>query len=328
MSAGDLGLDPRHVESKLQGILDMCTRWNAILLLDEADVFLEERSLHELERNKLVSIFLRVLEYYEGIMFLTTNRVQTFDQAFQSRIHISLEYKELDQPSRKKVWNNFLEQHNIAQAASRERPPKQLVSAAKSADKSKAKAEVTAEDMEIAKQEHLNRTLPHTMDEKDVNKLARLLMNGRQIKNILKAAQMLATRKGEGLGYQHVEMVMVRILTFPTCISGMPLLQALLRMHLPLMSNVLLIMVSNRMLLSICTRRRWRARGLARASFHDAVSCRFHDRSLEASQGRTCWASAAENGGCSRYTYLARKRVSPSPYRFFRIAPSVGSRHQ
>jgi hypothetical protein len=33
MSAGDLGLDPRHVESKLQGILDMCTRWNAILLL-------------------------------------------------------------------------------------------------------------------------------------------------------------------------------------------------------------------------------------------------------------------------------------------------------
>lgn len=77
MSAGDLGLDPRHVESKLQGILEMCTRWNAILLLDEADVFLEQRSLHELERNKLVSIFLRVLEYYEGIMFLTTNRFVT-----------------------------------------------------------------------------------------------------------------------------------------------------------------------------------------------------------------------------------------------------------
>jgi hypothetical protein len=46
MSAGDLGLDPRHVESKLQSILDMCTRWNSILLIDEADVFLEERSRH------------------------------------------------------------------------------------------------------------------------------------------------------------------------------------------------------------------------------------------------------------------------------------------
>jgi SpoVK/Ycf46/Vps4 family AAA+-type ATPase len=66
MSAGDLGLDPRNVETKLQNILEMCTRWNSVLLLDEADVFLEQRSLHELERNKLVSIFLRVLEYYEG----------------------------------------------------------------------------------------------------------------------------------------------------------------------------------------------------------------------------------------------------------------------
>ena len=66
MAAGDLGLDPRSVEVKLDEILNMCTRWNAILLLDEADVFLEERSLHELERNKLVSIFLRVLEYYGG----------------------------------------------------------------------------------------------------------------------------------------------------------------------------------------------------------------------------------------------------------------------
>ena len=67
MSAGDLGLDPRTVETSLKDILEMCTKWNAILLLDEADVFLEERSLHELERNKLVSIFLRVLEYYEGV---------------------------------------------------------------------------------------------------------------------------------------------------------------------------------------------------------------------------------------------------------------------
>ena len=88
MAAGDLGLDPRTVESSLRDILEMCTKWNAILLLDEADVFLEQRSLHELERNKLVSIFLRVLEYSECILFLTTNRVQTFDAAFQSRIHI------------------------------------------------------------------------------------------------------------------------------------------------------------------------------------------------------------------------------------------------
>lgn len=55
MSAGDLGLDSRTVESSLSNVLEMCTKWNAILLLDEADVFLEQRSAHDLERNKLVS---------------------------------------------------------------------------------------------------------------------------------------------------------------------------------------------------------------------------------------------------------------------------------
>ncbi|KAF2465299.1 P-loop containing nucleoside triphosphate hydrolase protein [Lindgomyces ingoldianus] len=158
MSAGDLGLDPRHVETKLQNILEMCTRWNSVLLLDEADVFLEQRSLHELERNKLVSIFLRVLEYYEGTMFLTTNRVQTFDPAFQSRIHISLDYQELPIDSRRMVWKNFL---NSSQQE-------------------------------------------HTISKRQLDELARMNMNGRQIKNILKIARLLATRKEVKLSHDHI----------------------------------------------------------------------------------------------------------------------------
>ena len=55
MSAGDLGLDSQNVESSLSNVLEMSTKWNAVLLLDEADVFLEQRSAHDLERNKLVS---------------------------------------------------------------------------------------------------------------------------------------------------------------------------------------------------------------------------------------------------------------------------------
>jgi hypothetical protein len=158
MSAGDLGLDPSKVETQLQTILEMCSRWNAILLLDEADVFLERRSLHELERNKLVSILLRVLEYYEGTMFLTTNRVQTFDPAFQSRIHISLDYQDLTVESRKTIWKNFL-------------------------DSSPQGRTITAEQL---------------MD------LARMNVNGRQIKNILKIARLLATHKDEKLGHEHI----------------------------------------------------------------------------------------------------------------------------
>jgi len=108
MSAGDLGVQSQDVEEKLGTILEMVAKWNAVLLLDECDVFLEARSSHELERNKVVSIFLRTLEYYEGILFLTTNRVSNMDPAFQSRIHISMEYPGLDKSARKKVWGNFL----------------------------------------------------------------------------------------------------------------------------------------------------------------------------------------------------------------------------
>lgn len=43
-------------------------------MLDEAEVFLEERTQADLQRNALVSVFLRALEYYDGILILTTNR--------------------------------------------------------------------------------------------------------------------------------------------------------------------------------------------------------------------------------------------------------------
>lgn len=69
MSASDLGFSSRDVEKSLSKVLELTAKWNAVLLLDEADVFLEARSAHDLERNKLVSIFLRILEYYEGTLF-------------------------------------------------------------------------------------------------------------------------------------------------------------------------------------------------------------------------------------------------------------------
>lgn len=45
---------------------------------------------------KATQVFLRVLEYYNGILFLTTNRVGTIDEAFKSRIHVSLYYPPLN----------------------------------------------------------------------------------------------------------------------------------------------------------------------------------------------------------------------------------------
>lgn len=82
--------------------------WNAALLLDEADVFLESRSAASLDRNELVSIFLRRLEYYQGLMFLTTNRLSAIDAAFKSRLDLILPYHDLTESSRRDVWKNFI----------------------------------------------------------------------------------------------------------------------------------------------------------------------------------------------------------------------------
>lgn len=91
-------------------------------------------------------------------MFLTTNRVETFDPAFQSRIHISLDYQELSVDSRTTVWKNFLD------SSSQE----------------------------------------HTITKVQLTELARMNMNGRQIKNILKIARLLASRKDEKLNHEHI----------------------------------------------------------------------------------------------------------------------------
>ncbi|KAH7035821.1 P-loop containing nucleoside triphosphate hydrolase protein [Microdochium trichocladiopsis] len=108
VTCGDIGTEPEKVENYLESIFHLGKKWNCVMLLDEAEVFLEQRTLQDLHRNALVSVFLRALEYYDGILILTTNRVGTFDEAFKSRIQISLPYKKLDRAQRKQIWRNFL----------------------------------------------------------------------------------------------------------------------------------------------------------------------------------------------------------------------------
>jgi SpoVK/Ycf46/Vps4 family AAA+-type ATPase len=108
ISVGELPTEAAKLEGQLSRIFKTASHWNAILLLDEADVFLEQRSHSDLTRNGLVSVFLRKMEYCQGILFLTTNRVAQFDAAILSRIHLMLRYDDLSKAARKQVWRNFL----------------------------------------------------------------------------------------------------------------------------------------------------------------------------------------------------------------------------
>lgn len=171
MGAGDLGTDPYELENNLNQILAMVSNWNAVLLLDECDIFLEARSSHDMLRNRIVGIFLRMLEYYEGILFLTTNRVKDMDPAFQSRIHMSLEYPELDNTSRNTVWKTFL-----------------------------------ARAVNLDKKYHGHDA--YEVSEKEITRLSGLNLNGRQIKNVVKMANLLSCQKGERLTFEHLKKVL------------------------------------------------------------------------------------------------------------------------
>ena len=109
LTCGDIGTDEYRVEENLGKWFKLAEIWGAVMLIDEADVYLERREVNELTRNGLVSVFLRAMEYYRGILFLTTNRVGHFDPAFFSRIHVYIGYRPLDPEGRKRIWLQFFQ---------------------------------------------------------------------------------------------------------------------------------------------------------------------------------------------------------------------------
>lgn len=55
LTSSDIGTDPKEVELNLTSRFKTATSWGAVLLIDEADVFMERRSTADLERNSLVA---------------------------------------------------------------------------------------------------------------------------------------------------------------------------------------------------------------------------------------------------------------------------------
>ncbi len=117
VTMGELGMDPETMEKRLGEILELCAGWDALTLIDEADVFLEKRATSDVLRNSMVCVMLRLLEYHEGILFLTTNRVTDFDSAFESRVTVALKYDSLSESARQQVWRNLTSRLRIEKRA-------------------------------------------------------------------------------------------------------------------------------------------------------------------------------------------------------------------
>lgn len=155
----------------------------------EADVFMAERSPSDVTRNELVSstnpqpathitvkltsvVFLRELEYFQGIIFLTTNLFNTIDVAFRSRVHIHLLFDPLSFASRRLLWEKFLARLPAADAA--RRPGERALG-------------------------------KYTIGPEALTELAKWELNGREIKNSIKTVRTWCVCKGFELNLSRLE---------------------------------------------------------------------------------------------------------------------------
>ncbi len=107
--SGSLGVSAESVRKNLEVVFDRAKRWNAVLLLDEADVFVNERGL-DISQNAIVAEFLRTMEYFDGLMFMTTNRAANVDDAVLSRCAAIIAYEVPGKVDQIKIWHVLAKQ--------------------------------------------------------------------------------------------------------------------------------------------------------------------------------------------------------------------------
>lgn len=112
VQTAQLGTTAGELENELRRVFARAQRWGAILLLDEADVYVRARG-DDLDQNAIVGVFLRVLEYYQGIMFMTTNRVDMVDDAIASRCIARIDYKIPHPNDQKRIWRVLADSSGI-----------------------------------------------------------------------------------------------------------------------------------------------------------------------------------------------------------------------
>jgi len=169
VSMGELGTTPESLESRLQEIFDLCLPWQALVLIDEAEMLLETRSHSgtDLVRNAMVCVMLRLMEYYPGILFLTTNSGKDkLDPAIASRLTCTLGYSALSESGRREIWKTTL-----------------------------GRVEMEGKDLVMR------------ISDSDLDYVARVYseVNGRQIKNAVQLASALCRYEKTALNMEHLK---------------------------------------------------------------------------------------------------------------------------
>lgn len=108
--SGALGTTAEDIEKNLRIIFQRGKRWDCVLLLDEADVFVVQRG-NNIEQNAIVAEFLRTLEYFDGLLFMTTNRPDDIDEAIISRCAAIIDYAPPTAKDAAAIWRVMATQY-------------------------------------------------------------------------------------------------------------------------------------------------------------------------------------------------------------------------
>ena len=112
VQCSQLGIQPEEIEKRLRTVLDRAARWQAVLLMDEADVYIRARGT-DVQHNAIVGVMLRVIEYYSGLMFMTTN-LDSVDDAIKSRATAVVHYKPPGTDMLPELWRVLGKQFGVA----------------------------------------------------------------------------------------------------------------------------------------------------------------------------------------------------------------------
>lgn len=108
LSFAELGSSVAELEERLTDVLSLAAHWGALVLLDEGDALVERRQRGALLQNSMTGVLLRLLENFEGSLFITSNRASFFDPAALSRVTLAIRYDPLDKAGKRSVWRNAL----------------------------------------------------------------------------------------------------------------------------------------------------------------------------------------------------------------------------
>ena len=114
--AEDPNATHRDTDWARKDVLVRAQRWGAVTLIDEADVYIKRRE-DGIAMNAVVGVFLRVLEYFNGPLFLTTNRVDDIDEAIVSRCIALIKYTAPDGAARRRIWQVMAAQFGLELSA-------------------------------------------------------------------------------------------------------------------------------------------------------------------------------------------------------------------